>query len=169
MERTFVLLKPDAVQRGLAGEILARFERRGYRILALKMLQADRDLAEGHYEVHRGKFFFDGLVQHLTSGPVVAMVLEGDNVIQAVRTMVGSTIPNEAAAGTIRGDLAPASPAFAIWFTRPTRPKAPNMRCRFISKTRRSQSTSGTWTAGCSSPDSPAVSQYVLGTTMIEV
>ena len=106
MERTFVLLKPDAVQRGLAGEILARFERRGYRILALKMLQADRDLAEGHYEVHRGKFFFDGLVQHLTSGPVVAMVLEGDNVIQAVRTMVGSTIPNEAAAGTIRGDLA---------------------------------------------------------------
>ena len=106
MERTFVLLKPDAVQRGLAGEILARFERRGYRILALKMLQADRDLAERHYEVHRGKFFFDGLVQHLTSGPVVAMVLEGDNVIQAVRTMVGSTIPNEAAAGTIRGDLA---------------------------------------------------------------
>ena len=98
MERTFVLLKPDAVQRGLAGEILARFERRGYRILALKMLQ--------HYDVHKGKFFFDGLVEHLSSGPAVAMILEGDNVIQAVRTMVGSTIPNEAASGTIRGDLA---------------------------------------------------------------
>ena len=106
MERTFVLLKPDAVQRGLAGEILARFERRGYRFVALKMLQADRELAERHYEVHKGKFFFEGLVQHLTSGPVVAMILEGENVIQAVRTMVGSTIPNQAAAGTIRGDLA---------------------------------------------------------------
>lgn len=106
MERTFVLLKPDAVQRGLTGEILARFERRGYRILALKMLQPDLGLAERHYEVHRGKFFFDGLVQHLSSGPVVAMILEGENVIQAVRTMVGSTIPNQAAAGTIRGDLA---------------------------------------------------------------
>ncbi len=106
MERTFVLLKPDAVQRGLAGEILARFERRGYRLLVLKMLQPDRELAESHYEVHRGKFFFEGLVDHLTSGPVVAMILEGDNVIQAVRTMVGSTIPNEAASGTIRGDLA---------------------------------------------------------------
>lgn len=106
MERTFVLLKPDAVQRGLAGEILARFERRGYRVAALKMLQADRELAERHYEVHKGKFFFEGLVQHLNSGPVVAMILEGENVIQAVRTMVGSTIPNQAAAGTIRGDLA---------------------------------------------------------------
>ena len=106
MERTLVLLKPDAVQRGLAGEILARFERRGYRVVALKMVQADRELAERHYEVHKGKFFFEGLVQHLTSGPVVAMILEGENVIQAVRTMVGSTIPNQAAAGTIRGDLA---------------------------------------------------------------
>ncbi len=106
MEQTFVLLKPDAVQRGLAGQILARFERRGYRVVALKMLLADRNLAERHYEVHKGKFFFEGLVQHLTSGPVVAMVLEGENVIQAVRTMVGSTIPNQAAAGTIRGDLA---------------------------------------------------------------
>ena len=106
MERTFVLLKPDAVQRGLAGEILARFERRGYRILALKMLQPGRELAEKHYDVHKGKFFFDGLVEHLSSGPAVAMILEGDNVIQAVRTMVGSTIPNEAASGTIRGDLA---------------------------------------------------------------
>ena len=106
MERTFVLLKPDAVQRGLAGEILARFERRGYRVLALKMLRPGRELAESHYEVHKGKFFFEGLVDHLTSGPVVAMILEGDNVIQAVRTMVGSTIPNEAASGTIRGDLA---------------------------------------------------------------
>ena len=106
VERTFVLLKPDALQRSLVGEILARFERRGFRILALRILQPHRELAERHYEVHRGKFFFEGLVDHLISGPVVAMVLEGENVIQAVRTMVGSTIPHEAASGTIRGDLA---------------------------------------------------------------
>ncbi len=106
LERTFVLLKPDAVQRSLVGEILSRFERKGYRILAVRMLQPHRELAERHYEVHRGKFFFEGLVEHLISGPAVAMILEGESVIQAVRTMVGSTIPHEAASGTIRGDLA---------------------------------------------------------------
>lgn len=105
MERTFVLLKPDALQRCLAGEIVARFERRGYRIVALRMVRASRELAERHYDVHRGKFFFDGLVDHLISGPVIAMVLEGEEVIQAVRKMVGSTIPHKAEAGTIRGDL----------------------------------------------------------------
>ncbi len=106
MERTFVLLKPDAVQRGLTGEIIGRFERRGYRIIALRMLHPDADLAERHYEIHKGKFFFDGLVEHLTSGPAIAIVLEGEGVIQAVRQMVGATIPHEAEAGTIRGDLA---------------------------------------------------------------
>lgn len=106
MERTFVLLKPDALQRGLTGEIITRFEKRGYRLLALRMLHPDRELAERHYDVHHGKFFFEGLVKHLTSGPVIAMVLEGEGVIQAVRMMVGSTIPHEAAAGSIRGDFA---------------------------------------------------------------
>ena len=106
MERTLVIVKPDGVQRGLAGETLSRFERRGLRILALKMLAVSRDLAAQHYAVHRGKFFFEGLVDFITSGPVVAAVIEGPQVIAIVRAMVGATRPAEAAAGTIRGDYA---------------------------------------------------------------
>jgi nucleoside-diphosphate kinase len=106
MERTLVIVKPDGVQRGLVGEIIQRFEKRGMRIVAIKMLQVTRDLAEQHYAVHKGKFFYDGLVSYISSSPVVAMVIEGHDVIKAVRLMVGSTRPNEAAAGTIRGDLA---------------------------------------------------------------
>ncbi len=105
MEKTFVLLKPDALQRGLAGEILARFDRRGYRFLALKLLQPTTAQAEEHYGVHKGKFFYEDLVKHLTSGPVIAMVLEGPEAIAAVRKMVGATRPPEAEAGTIRGDF----------------------------------------------------------------
>lgn len=106
MERTLVIVKPDGVQRGLAGEILSRLERRGLRIVGLKMLAVGRDLAEQHYAVHRGKFFFDGLVEFITSGPVVAAVIEGPQAIAIVRTMVGATRPAEAAPGTIRGDYA---------------------------------------------------------------
>ena len=106
MERTFVLLKPDALQRGLTGEIIGRFERRGYRIIAMRMLRPNADLAARQYEIHKGKFFYEGLVEHLTSGPAIAIVLEGEGVIQAVRKMVGATIPHGAEAGTIRGDLA---------------------------------------------------------------
>lgn len=106
MQQTLVIVKPDGVQRGLIGKILARFEERGLKILALKFLRVDRDLAEKHYAVHKGKFFYQGLVDYITSSPVVTMVLEGHEAIGAVRAMVGATRPWEAAAGTIRGDYA---------------------------------------------------------------
>jgi nucleoside-diphosphate kinase len=106
LERTLVLIKPDAVQRQLTGRILARFEERGLRIVGLKLVQVDRALAERHYEVHRGKPFFEGLLAFITSSPLVALALEGPNAIAIVRAMVGATRPHEAAPGTIRGDLA---------------------------------------------------------------
>ena len=105
-ERTLVLIKPDGVQRLLAGRILARFEERGLKIVGLKLVRVDRDLAERHYAVHRARPFFGGLVDFITSSPLVAMALQGPNAIAVVRTMVGATRPHEAAAGTIRGDLA---------------------------------------------------------------
>ncbi len=104
MERTLVLIKPDAMQRGLAGEILARLERRGLRIAGLKLLQVDRDLASRHYGEHVGKPFYEGLVSYITACPIVAMVLEGSGAVEAVRASVGKTNPREAAPGTIRGD-----------------------------------------------------------------
>jgi nucleoside-diphosphate kinase len=105
-ERTLVILKPDAVQRGIAGEILARFERRGLRIAAMRLLKVDRAMAEKHYEVHKGKFFYDDLVKVISASPVIAFVLEGPDAIAVVRAMVGATRPHEAAPGTIRGDYA---------------------------------------------------------------
>ncbi len=106
MQRTLVIVKPDGVQRGLVGKILARFEERGFKIVALKMVQVTRELAEQHYAVHKGKFFYEGLVSYIGSSPVVVMVIEGHEAISAVRKMVGSTRPWEAEAGTIRGDYA---------------------------------------------------------------
>ena len=105
-ERTLVLVKPDGVQRQLAGKIIARFEERGLKIVGLRLVQVDRDLADRHYAVHKGKPFFEGLVAFITSSPLVAIALEGPNAIGMVRTMVGATKPTEAAPGTIRGDLA---------------------------------------------------------------
>ena len=105
-ERTLVLVKPDGVQRQLVGQVIARFEQRGLKIVGLKLVQVDRDLAERHYAVHKGKPFFEGLVAFITSSPLVAMVLEGPNAIGMARTMVGATQPTDAAPGTIRGDLA---------------------------------------------------------------
>ncbi len=105
MERTLVLLKPDAVRRKLAGEIIRRIESRGLDIVAMKMLTPSRELAEEHYAVHRGKPFFEPTVEFITSGPVVAMVLEGENAIELTRNMMGATNPLDAAPGTIRGDL----------------------------------------------------------------
>ena len=105
-ERTLVLIKPDGVQRQLVGRIVARFEERGLKLVGLKLMQVDRSLAERHYAVHRGKPFYAGLVDFITSGPLVALALEGPNVVSAVRLMVGATRSYEAAAGTIRGDLA---------------------------------------------------------------
>ena len=106
MEKTLVLVKPDGVRRGLSGEIIARFEKRGLQIVALKLLQISRPMAEKHYAEHVGKPFFDSLVEFITSGPVVAMVVKGDHAIRAVRAMMGATNPLEAAPGTIRGDFA---------------------------------------------------------------
>ena len=105
-ERTLVLVKPDGVQRLLVGRIVGRFEDRGLKIVGLKLVRVDRSLAERHYAVHRGKPFFEGLLAFITSGPLVAMVLEGPQAIAVVRSMVGATRPAEAAPGTIRGDLA---------------------------------------------------------------
>lgn len=105
MERTLVLVKPDGVQRGLIGEILARFERKGFKVVGLRMLVVSRPMAEQHYAVHAGKHFYNGLVEFITSGPVAAVALEGPDAIATVRRMVGRTMPNEADAGTIRGDL----------------------------------------------------------------
>lgn len=106
MEQTFVMIKPDGVRRGLVGECLRRFEQRGLQIVRLRMLTPSQELAENHYGAHRGKPFFEGVVQFITSGPVVAMVLEGESAIAAVRQMVGATRPLEAAPGSIRGEYA---------------------------------------------------------------
>jgi nucleoside-diphosphate kinase len=106
LERTLVLVKPDGVQRLLAGRILARYEERGLRLVGLKLMQTSRDLAERHYAVHRERPFFAGLVEFITSAPLVAAVLEGPNAIAIVRAMNGATRPHEAAPGTIRGDFA---------------------------------------------------------------
>ena len=105
-ERTFIAIKPDGVQRGLVGEILGRFERKGFKLVALKQLTPSRELAEKHYGVHRDRPFFEGLVDFITSGPVVAMVWEGDGVIVSARKLIGATNPLESEPGTIRGDLA---------------------------------------------------------------
>jgi len=100
------VLKPDAVQRAITGELLARFERRGLRIAALRLLRVERGMAEKHYAVHKGKFFYEDLVRTIVASPVVAAVLEGPNAIAAVRAMVGATRPHEAEPGSIRGDYA---------------------------------------------------------------
>ncbi|MBE3580221.1 MAG: nucleoside-diphosphate kinase [Thermoanaerobacteraceae bacterium] len=106
VERTFSMIKPEGVARGLVGEIISRIEGKGYRIVALKMLRLSREMAEKHYAEHRDKPFFGELIEHITAGPVVAMVLEGPNVIAGWRKMMGATNPQEAAPGTIRGDYA---------------------------------------------------------------
>lgn len=133
MEKTLIIIKPDGVERGMVGEIISRFERRGFRIGALKMVKVERKLAEQHYAVHRGKFFYDDLVKYISSSPVIVAVLEGPDVIKATRLMVGATRPAEAAPGTIRGDLAvstlrnlihasdgpeTAKEEIALWFTK---------------------------------------------------
>lgn len=106
MERTLVLVKPDGVQRGLVGEVIARLEQRGLRLCAAKFMQVSRSLAEEHYAVHQGKPFYEGLVKYITSAPVMAMVWEGPNAVAAVRQTMGATRPYEAAPGTIRHDYA---------------------------------------------------------------
>ena len=104
MERTLILVKPDGVQRGLIGSIVSRFERRGLKLVGMKFLQMSDDLAARHYAVHEGRPFYESLVQYIVSGPVVAMVWDGENAIAAARMTMGITNPAEAAPGTIRGD-----------------------------------------------------------------
>jgi len=106
VERTLIIIKPDAVQRGLSGEILRRFEARGLRIIGMKFMQVSRDLAQKHYDVHRERPFFAKLVNYITSAPVIVLALEGPNAVAAARKTIGATRPHEAEAGTIRGDLA---------------------------------------------------------------
>ena len=106
MDRTLILVKPDAFARGLTGEIIARFERKGLRIVALRYMRMDQALAERHYAEHEGKRFFGELVEFITSGPLVAFVLEGYEAVTAARQVIGATNPLEAAAGSIRGDFA---------------------------------------------------------------
>lgn len=132
MERTFLAIKPDGVQRGLVGEIIRRFETKGFTLVGLKLLNVSRELAEQHYGVHKERPFFAGLVEFITSGPVVAMVWEGEGVIASARKMIGATNPLNAEPGTIRGDFginigrniihgsdAPetAQSEIALWFT----------------------------------------------------
>ena len=105
LEREFVMVKPDGVKRRLVGETISRLERVGLRLVAIKMLQLTKAMAEKHYAVHKGKPFYEGLVKFITSGPVVAMVVEGKDAVQRVRKLVGATKPMEAEAGTIRGDF----------------------------------------------------------------
>jgi nucleoside-diphosphate kinase len=106
MQRTLVLCKPDATSRRLGGEILRRLEETGLKIAAMKMLWMDQALAKRHYAVHEGKSFFEGLIKYITSGPIIAVVFEGENAIAVVRGVMGATDPAKAAPGTIRGDLA---------------------------------------------------------------
>jgi nucleoside-diphosphate kinase len=105
MERSLVLIKPDAMQRGLAGTIISRLERRGLKIVAMKMLQMDKALAQRHYAVHQGKAFFNELVDFITSSPIIAAVFEGEKTIEAVRQAMGATDPVKASPGSIRGDF----------------------------------------------------------------
>ena len=106
MERTFVMVKPDGVQRGLIGEVIVRLERRGLRLVAAKFMKVSQELAETHYSIHKGKPFYDGLISYITSAPVMAMVWEGPNAVGAVRQTMGATRPTEAAPGTLRHDFA---------------------------------------------------------------
>ena len=105
MERTLIIIKPDAVQRGLVGQIITRFERRGLRLAALKLIHIDESLAERHYAIHKGKPFYEPLIQYITSSPVVVLVLEGNDAIEIARRTMGATNPAEATPGTIRADF----------------------------------------------------------------
>ena len=105
MERSLVLIKPDAIQRGLAGEIISRLEEKGLKIVAMKMLHMDKNLAQRHYAIHKGKAFFNDLVDFITSSPIIAIAFQGKNAVEIIRQMMGETDPVKARSGTIRGDF----------------------------------------------------------------
>lgn len=105
MERSLVIIKPDAIQRGLAGEIISRLEKKGLKIVGMKMLHMDRNLAQRHYAIHKGKAFFNNLVDFITCSPIIAIVFQGKNAVDIIRQTMGETDPAKASSGTIRGDL----------------------------------------------------------------
>lgn len=105
MERSLVLIKPDAIQRALAGQIISRLERKGLKIVAMKMLHMDKELARRHYAIHEGTVFFDDLIGFITSSPLIAIVFQGENAVEIIRQMMGETDPAKASSGTIRGDF----------------------------------------------------------------
>ena len=105
MERSLVIIKPDAIQRGLAGEIISRLEKKGLKIVGMKMLHMDRNLAQRHYAIHKGKAFFNDLLEFITSSPIIAIVFQGRNAVDIIRRTMGETDPAKASSGTIRGDL----------------------------------------------------------------
>ena len=145
-ERTLVLLKPDAVQRGLVGTIVSRLEGRGLTIAAMKLVHMDRGMASRHYEAHVERPFFPGLVDFITSGPLVAMVLQGPRAVEMVRNTMGATNPLESAPGTIRGDLA--TDIGATWSMDRTPWTRRRGRSRCSSRSLRSWTTLGPWTRG---------------------
>jgi nucleoside-diphosphate kinase len=106
LEKTLVIVKPDGVQRGLVGEIIGRVERRGMQMAAIKMVHVSRQLAEAHYSIHKGKPFYDGLIDYITSSPVVVMIWKGNKAVEVIRQVLGDTNPTQAAPGTLRADLA---------------------------------------------------------------
>ena len=106
MERSLVLIKPDAIQRGLTGEIISRLEKKGLKLVAMKMIHMDKSMAEKHYAIHKSKPFFEKLVSFITSSPIIAIVFQGSNVVNIIRRSMGETNPAESASGTIRGDFA---------------------------------------------------------------
>src|SRR5216110_894672 len=128
VQRTLIILKPDAVQRAIVGELIARFERRGLRLAAMRLAKVDRALAEKHYEVHKGKFFYEDLVKTISAAPVVAAVLEGPNAIAVVRAMVGATRPHEPRRA--RSAVTTHSSGSATSSTRAMRPRPPRRRSR---------------------------------------
>ena len=105
MEKSLILIKPDAIQRGLAGEIISRLEKKGLKIVAMKMLHMDKTLAQRHYAIHKGEAFFEDLVNFITSSPLIAIVFQGKNAVEVIRQMMGETDPAKAQSGTIRGDF----------------------------------------------------------------
>lgn len=105
MEKTYLMVKPDGVQRGICGEIVSRFEKKGLKLVAMKLMQISKETAENHYGEHKGKKFYDSLISYITSGPVLAMVWEGENAVSVCRNIMGKTNPQESAPGTIRGDF----------------------------------------------------------------
>ena len=147
MERSLVLVKPDGVQRALIGEVISRLERRGLRLVAAKFMEVSKELAETHYGIHKGKPFYDGLIEYIISAPVMAMVWEGPNAVAAIRQTMGATRPTEAAPGSLRHDFA--SKWDAISLTRPIASRTARTKSPCGSSPQNSWTGRVKWIVGC--------------------